>query len=310
MNTSREPLDVEEAELGRALRALPNAEPGAKLDAQILGAARSAVLRRSSPVRRPWIWSLGTAAAAVLAFGTLLRLQHTGLEPLDESSITLPREAAEESIPPRDPGGTAYQSAPAGERAEQADSARLDRIEVSGSRVKPQPAPMAEPVSEMAIPAPPPAPPVPPPAPPAAAPKPKAFPPHEPSVLMPPRPPPPQAPPPVQREAPSAPSEGLAPALRSAPAPRSDDAPLAARRERGISHELQASKSAGSAVALDAESEIDLAPDAEPRTLFKRVRELRDAGNEIRARDLLRAWHRAHPDFLLPDDLRILLESS
>lgn len=81
-----------------------------------------------------------------------------------------------------------------------------------------------------------------------------------------------------------------------------------------MSLERQSSKSAVSAVALDAPSEIDTgieidrAASEDPETLFARVRELLDAGENKHARDLLRAWHRAHPDYLLPDDLRILLE--
>ncbi len=115
MSTPREPLDRDEAELAVLLRRLPAGEPGPAVDARILAAARAAPARRSV-VRRPWIWSLGTAAAAVLAFGTLLRMQEAGFESVPE---------------------VAPQAAPetASMRENEAD-ARLERVEVSGNRVR------------------------------------------------------------------------------------------------------------------------------------------------------------------------------
>lgn len=309
MNDRHMPLDHEEAELARALRDLPNGEPGARIDSEILAVARASVQRRS-PVRRPWIWSLGTAAAAVLAFGTLLRMQHSGLEPLDEASMTLPGEIAEEASTTA--GRSESASSPAGAEAKSDDNrtAPLDRIEVSGTRIAPEPAPKAEPVSEMAVPVPPASPP-PPPAPPAlVAPPPQAFPLPKSSAAPHPRPPPPQTAPPVTKEAPPAPAESPAPSLQSAPAMRASDAPAPARRERGVSQELRSNKSAVSAATFDAEGEIKRAASEAPERLFARVRALIDAGENQHARDLLQAWHRAHPDYLLPDDMRILLESS
>ncbi len=71
------PLQDDEVDLARVLRALPAAEPSSKLDAAILGAAADAVA--GTPAARPrrrikaerWLptWAIGTAAAAVLAIG-------------------------------------------------------------------------------------------------------------------------------------------------------------------------------------------------------------------------------------------------
>lgn len=81
MNThepNTEPLDDDERELARVVRALPAGEPPAALDARILKAASDAVASR--PRRRfAWLaggsaaWGIGSAAAAVLAIGVAWR---------------------------------------------------------------------------------------------------------------------------------------------------------------------------------------------------------------------------------------------
>ena len=78
----RHPLQDDEVELARVLRALPAGEPSAKLDAAILAAASDAVAAAGSPasrrrVRPAWAlptWAIGTAAAAVLAVGVGVQL--------------------------------------------------------------------------------------------------------------------------------------------------------------------------------------------------------------------------------------------
>ncbi len=314
------PLDPEEAELARALRSLPIVAPGARIDADILAAARTAVQRRS-PVRRPWIWSLGTAAAAVLAFGTLLRMQHSGLEPLDEARIAPPSQEAEQVPQTTGRSEPEQQPAAAADEPDDAESARLDRIEVSGTRIKAEPIPIAEPAAEMSLPAPPPpaAPPAPSAPPAAVTPRPEAFPAPKSIVAPEPRPAAPsRVLPAIKREAPTPPAESPAPMPQSAqpaaPPPRPSDTPQPARRERGASLELQTSKSAGSAAALDTQSEIDTQATTDrgitedTQAVFTRVRDLLAAGKRRQARDVLRTWRRAHPDHPLPDDLRILLE--
>ena len=77
MNTMppNEPLDHDERELARILRALPSAEPSAALDARILRAAAEPSARGSRRRRIGWLgagggmWGIGSAAAAVLALG-------------------------------------------------------------------------------------------------------------------------------------------------------------------------------------------------------------------------------------------------
>ena len=72
--TPHEPLDDQERELARVLRALPGAEPSAGVDQRILRAAANAAASTRRPVRR-WLavgsagWGIGGAAAAVLALG-------------------------------------------------------------------------------------------------------------------------------------------------------------------------------------------------------------------------------------------------
>jgi hypothetical protein len=78
MNTQEpidEPLDPNERELARVLRALPAGEPPAALDARILKAASDALAASARRRRFAWLgtgsalWSIGSAAAAVLAIG-------------------------------------------------------------------------------------------------------------------------------------------------------------------------------------------------------------------------------------------------
>src|SRR4249919_3693125 len=77
----QEPLDAQERELARILRALPAGEPPAALDAKILRAATNA----AASSRRPGakflasagaLWGIGSAAAAVLALGVAWQLRY------------------------------------------------------------------------------------------------------------------------------------------------------------------------------------------------------------------------------------------
>jgi hypothetical protein len=300
MSTPREPLDRDEAELARLLRSLPSAEPGAEIDARILAAARAAPARRS-PVRRPWIWSLGTAAAAVLAFGTLLRMQQTGIEPLPEPAAMRMQESA--PTPGAEPGrstdsfeapaerapvaaseGEGEATAPASPPAERAGRARA---EAKGETTESgRPAATPEPAA-MAVPAPPPAPPAPPPA--------------------------PAAPPAVLRDAPAASTESAvqrlqAPRLAAPPASAPVD-PESRQREQQARSRARESDKSTAAQAFPAQEEAEADPLREPdEALFERVRLLLAQGNAAEARRLLREWRAAHPDAELPADLEPLLE--
>ena len=83
MNTlpPNEPLDDQEREFARILRALPGGEPPAALDAAILRAATNAAASSKQPVRRALasvgaLWGIGSAAAAVLAVGVAWQMNY------------------------------------------------------------------------------------------------------------------------------------------------------------------------------------------------------------------------------------------
>lgn len=93
MSTDRhDPLDADERELARVLRALPAGEPPSALDARILAMARDAVV--TTPLqkdeaqprarRAPRIaWGLGVAASCVFAAGLVWRMGGFGTESFD-----------------------------------------------------------------------------------------------------------------------------------------------------------------------------------------------------------------------------------
>jgi hypothetical protein len=75
----QQPLQDDEVELARVVRALPGGQPSARVDAAILAAATDALSPAPRKLRRalPWLptWAIGTAAAAVLAVGVGLQLR-------------------------------------------------------------------------------------------------------------------------------------------------------------------------------------------------------------------------------------------
>jgi len=92
-NAPPEPLDADERELARLLRALPAAAPPPELDARILGAARRAVHRAQPRKRgRGWLVGLGTAASALLALGLFVRMHRA-----NDTMYTLPSDAMNET---------------------------------------------------------------------------------------------------------------------------------------------------------------------------------------------------------------------
>src|SRR5688572_16153438 len=77
-----EPLDAQERELARVLRALPGGEPPAALDAAILRAAANAAAASRRPGARMLasagaLWGIGGAAAAVLALGVAIQMRYS-----------------------------------------------------------------------------------------------------------------------------------------------------------------------------------------------------------------------------------------
>lgn len=83
-----EPLDEQEREFARVVRALPGGEPPAALDARILRAAANAAASSRQPGAR-WLasagalWGIGGAAAAVLALGVSWHM----MNPMRSSSV-------------------------------------------------------------------------------------------------------------------------------------------------------------------------------------------------------------------------------
>jgi hypothetical protein len=103
-----EPLDPNERELARVLRALPGGEPPAALDARILKAASDAVAVPAPRRKRAlWaaggstgaLWGIGSAAAAVLAIGIAWQVNtppDSGI-PVPRTLPTAADEAADEA---------------------------------------------------------------------------------------------------------------------------------------------------------------------------------------------------------------------
>lgn len=104
MSTDRhDPLDADERELARVLRALPAGEPPSALDARILAMARDAVV--TAPLqkdeaqprarRAPRIaWGLGVAASCVFAAGLVWRMGGFGTESFDLVGTELREDVA------------------------------------------------------------------------------------------------------------------------------------------------------------------------------------------------------------------------
>jgi hypothetical protein len=137
MSTDRhQPLDADERELARVLRALPAGEPPSSLDAKILAMARDAVVTTPSvgdearPRRTPrFAWGLGAAASCVLAAGLVWRMGGFGGESLDAVGSAAPEAAADVAAAAAQP-----QPAPPMPEAESASIA----VEIGGPRAAPR----------------------------------------------------------------------------------------------------------------------------------------------------------------------------
>lgn len=110
-----DPLDADERELARVLRALPAGEPPSALDARILAMARDAVVTtpalkdEAQPrMRRAprFVWGLGVAASCVMAAGLVWRMGGFGAENFDVAGASVPSDdasAAASSMQPAPP---------------------------------------------------------------------------------------------------------------------------------------------------------------------------------------------------------------
>ena len=277
---SHEPLDEQERELARILRALPGAEPPAALDQRILRAAADAAASSRRPVRR-WLafggagWGIGSAAAAVLALGVGWHLLDPSRELPMERVAPAPSPALEAPVtvdlgPP----------SPAAERA----------------------APAAAPVVE--APAPPRA---------RAAPRNRREPDQAPAFAAPPPPPPP----PVAATAQDA-ASALGQTAAEAPAASAQPSPAAELEAAAAARQEAAAGNAADALAFDralearrraksTDSDATRRAAVTPAAWLAQVRALRDANRRVEAAESLRRFQRNYPRYAIPTDLLPLL---
>lgn len=298
MNThepTREPLDENEREFARVVRALPGGEPSASLDARILKAAQDAVAAAPSRRARSWaaggaLWGIGSAAAAVLAIGV-------GWQVLAPPSSTLPVPATPTSSAPAamEESGTTVEFK---DEAPRAFDNSPPPPEAAAAQPRPARAPM-------------------PPPPPPAAPPPPAM----------------EAPSPFIDEhvaansaaaasdaVASAESDAAATAAEPAVAARSSGlvgkaAETESRRERAMDQAV-AGAAAPTAVAAPAPAATRPASQAaaakadyrgKPANWLAHIRQLRDAEDLAGARESLRNFKKRYPDYVIPTDLAPLL---
>ena len=278
-----EPLDEQERELARIVRALPGGEPPAALDARILKAAANAAAASRRP-RSRWLasasglWGIGGAAAAVLALGVSWQM----MLPTQRSS-------------PAD-------TAPAAEMAEMADQAEDSSVSVEFKDQRAREYDNS--------------PPPPPPAVSNAAPARRAQ-----SRMVPPSAPPPAAliPEPFAGEhldehvAASAEAGASADVVVASPAmaARDEASAMAAKaaatqsQARAAPTRPQAGLSAAPAIGtLAAEPEIRRMT---PANWLAHIRQLRDDSRRAEAKASLLEFHKRYPDFVIPSDLAPLL---
>lgn len=288
-----EPLDAQERELARVLRALPGGEPPAALDASILRAATNAAAASRRPGARLLastgaLWGIGSAAAAVLALGVAIQMRMS------------PEHATGADSAPR---------AQAVSEIAEDDSVEVDLGQAQGlpeASLASKPPPPASPVLDQPVPAPRPASPLRREQAPLAA-----------SA--------PAAPPAV------APEPFAADALDEHVTNRANVAEAAAAAEgrQREDKEQYAAKSAAAqsppppaeaASARDARADLDTVStvgglaagprsDApmKPATWIAEIRRLRDAGQIEAARARLVEFRRAYPQWVIPTDLAPLL---
>ena len=275
-----EPLDEQERELARIVRALPGGEPPAALDARILRAAANAAAASRRP-RSRWLasagalWGIGGAAAAVLALGVSWQMM----------------VPAQRSLPP--------DSAPA---AEMADHAEDSSVSVE---FKEQPAREYDN-----------SPPPPPPAVANAAPVPRA---RVRTATPSATPPAAQMPEPFAGDPLDEHVAASAEAGASADAMAASPAMAASAEERAIAAKA-APTAAQARVAPNAPqvgfnaapATGSLAAELELRHMeqanwLAHVRQLRDDNRSAEAKTSLLEFHKRYPDFVIPSDLAPLL---
>lgn len=286
MNTNRpptEPLDEQERELARIVRALPGGEPPPALDARILRSAANAAAASRRPSAR-WLasaaslWGIGGAAAAVLALGVSWQMiygnSHSGVE---SASAPAAMSEADDQSPvavefqpqPAQDAATAQALPPAAPPAPTAAAAAGNQAPASARRLD-------QPTAASRL---------------AAATEPQAF--AEDHL----------------DEHVAARSESSEARDNAGASAGALAAPALAERATGTAMAKAAADSSAPAAAPPlggAARERQQAP-MKPSTWLARIRELRDAQRHAEARASLLEFHRRYPDFVIPSDLAPLL---
>lgn len=283
-------MDERDSRLSEAYRDADHPAPSPALDAAILAAARAALAR---PARRRATWlkwgvPLSTTAVLVLGISLLFKIQRESPEAMRDAlpaPAASPRQSAP-MVPARVQEGESDKPAPAKKTVTEAASPPAAK-----PRAMPQPElgsvpDGALPAAELAS---------------QPQPQPQPFPawsvvvPATPPVTLPPTPPtsPPIADAPESpREAPPVPSVS---GQTSERAVRREIAKPAAAFDSAIKQQTRARKS-DAAKTLDPEEWVEL------------IRVLQRKGHAEKARVLLEALRKSHPDFVLPEDLQALAD--
>jgi hypothetical protein len=278
-------------EIGSLYKRLPHYEPPRRLDRAVLGEAARAIHSGKPPRRQRWIVGVGSAAGIVLAAGIAWRIGH---DPLGSQATP----GAAPIIVPVQPISESARTRHA-ESKPSADADRSDAVAPSenaaptaGMVAAPPPAPRAEPTPQRKAraAAKPPAPAAPAPPPPAAM---KAASPEPPSD--------------VARERESTESFEDKRAGGTASDAASNAQPFAG----GAAQREQSPPTSRMAPALSAPSgSVELQRDTQlaPQDWLAHIGQLARQGRTQQATESLRLFHRAHPDWVIPDELAPLLK--
>lgn len=284
----REPLDEDERELARVLRALPASEPSSALDQRILRAAADAGAAPRRPVRH-WLafggasWGIGGAAAAVLALGVSWHLiDPTRNLPMERSAPMASAQSEDAvTVTLAEPAAFAGDAASTTETNSTVPALAPDASADNPPRLRVAPA-----RSRAAIPAP------------AAAP-----------VVA-----PPVAPPPPPSPEPFTDTSGAASeAVELGPVESAASPPVASLED---SVQLQSQRAeARESDSVAAERQAKAADEAAkartgamtPAVWLAQVRSLRDAQRRAEAADSLRRFRQYYPQYAIPADLLPLL---
>ena len=293
MSTDRhDPLDADERELARVLRALPAGEPPSALDARILAMARDAVVTtplqkdeaQPRPRRAPRIaWGLGVAASCVFAAGLVWRMGGFGTESFDLVGTEL-REDMAPSAANAEPD--VQPAAPLPPAPEEHISVEIGVAATPARTIAPPPPPpppMEAPAPQAAVAS---APAAPPPAPPAL--------------------PAPAAPAAMAEARPEAERAREQSMMRMAPAPAPAAAPGGSLADDAAdeSASLESITVFGSRVAgVDAATVVSEDSKAGPQTWIQRIRARIDRGDTEGARQSLEGFIERYPRKPLPQDL-------